>query len=90
MKKRMADVRKLDELGRVCLPAEMRVRLRIESGAMLSIDVEGDRIILRKAAERCYICGEEGETRRVMNKNVCLACLAEARREAPLTLNDGW
>jgi len=41
-------VRKIDDLGRVVIPAETRRLLNIHEGDELAIAVEGDRIILRK------------------------------------------
>ena len=43
-----AMVRKIDDLGRVVIPAETRRLLNIHEGDELSIDVDGDRIVLRK------------------------------------------
>ena len=79
--KTRAEVRKLDELGRICLPAEMRMKLLIESGASLAIDVEEDRLILRKATIRCYICGAEGETKAFKKREICVKCINDAKSE---------
>ncbi len=40
--------RKIDDLGRIVIPAETRRLLHIREGDELAIEVEGDRIILRK------------------------------------------
>ena len=40
--------RKIDDLGRIVIPAETRRLLNIHEGDQLAIEVEGDRIILRK------------------------------------------
>ena len=40
--------RKIDDLGRIVIPAETRRLLNINEGDQLAIEVEGDRIILRK------------------------------------------
>ena len=40
--------RKIDDLGRIVIPAETRRLLNIQEGDQLAIEVEGDRIILRK------------------------------------------
>ena len=40
--------RKIDDLGRIVIPAETRRLLNIHEGDLLAIEVEGDRIILRK------------------------------------------
>lgn len=40
--------RKIDDLGRIVIPAETRRLLNIHEGDELAIAVEGDRIILRR------------------------------------------
>jgi AbrB family looped-hinge helix DNA binding protein len=41
-------VRKIDDLGRIVIPAETRRLLNIHEGDQLAIAVDGDQIILRK------------------------------------------
>lgn len=41
-------VRKIDDLGRIVIPAETRRLLNIHEGDQLAIAVDGDRIVLRK------------------------------------------
>jgi len=49
-------VRKVDELGRIVLPVEMRRTLDIAEKDALEIYVEGDTIILRKYQAACVFC----------------------------------
>ena len=51
-------VRKVDELGRIVLPIEMRRTLDIAEKDALEIYVEGDSIILRKYQPACIFCQE--------------------------------
>ena len=50
-------VRKVDELGRIVLPIEMRRTLDIGERDSLEIYVEGDGIILKKHQNACVFCG---------------------------------
>ncbi|MCG8482598.1 MAG: AbrB/MazE/SpoVT family DNA-binding domain-containing protein, partial [Clostridia bacterium] len=50
-------VRKVDELGRVVLPIELRRNLNIEIKDPLEIYVDGEMIILKKYAPACIFCG---------------------------------
>ena len=49
-------VRKVDELGRIVLPIEMRRTLDIAEKDTLEVYVEGDSIILRKYQDACVFC----------------------------------
>ena len=51
-------VRKLDDLGRIVLPIELRRTLDIADKSPLEIFVEGDTIVLRKFEQYCVFCGE--------------------------------
>ena len=49
-------VRKVDELGRIVLPIEMRRTLDIAEKDPVEIYVEGDSVILRKYQASCVFC----------------------------------
>lgn len=59
-------IRKVDELGRIVLPVELRRQLRIKASknkaenTALEIYVDGDQIILKKYEPACIFCGELG------------------------------
>ncbi|WP_127580943.1 AbrB/MazE/SpoVT family DNA-binding domain-containing protein [Paenibacillus koleovorans] len=50
-------VRRVDELGRIVLPMELRRTLGIEEKDQMEIYVDGDRIMLRKYKPGCVFCG---------------------------------
>ena len=50
-------VRKIDELGRIGLPIEMRHTMHIEPRDSMEIFVDGNSIILRKYEQECIFCG---------------------------------
>lgn len=56
-------VRKVDELGRVVMPIELRRSLGIKEKDPIEIFVEDDRIILQKykVKNACFITGEISE-----------------------------
>jgi transcriptional pleiotropic regulator of transition state genes len=68
-------VRKVDELGRVVIPIELRRTLDIEEKDALEIYVDSDKIILRKYEPACVFCGNADEVVNYKNKNVCKECL---------------
>ena len=70
-------LRRVDELGRVVLPIELRRSLDIEEKDPLEISVEEDRIILRKYQPTCIFCGAESDLLDYRGKKICDACRKE-------------
>ncbi|ACO85971.1 MULTISPECIES: AbrB/MazE/SpoVT family DNA-binding domain-containing protein [Clostridium] len=70
-------VRKLDNLGRVVLPKELRKTLNLDEKDPLEIYVDGEQIILKKYAPACIFCGEANEVINFKGKNICKICLKE-------------
>ena len=72
-------IRKVDELGRIVLPIEMRRTMSIDVKDSLEIYVDGSDIILRKYAPGCMFCGESDHLHSVGGILICPDC---ARRYA--------
>lgn len=70
-------VRKVDELGRVVIPIELRRTLNIGEKDALEIFTEGDTIILKKYEPACLFCGQAKDVRNLMGKKVCPKCIKE-------------
>ena len=70
-------VRKLDELGRVVIPVELRKTLDIKVNDSIEIYVDEKKIILRKYARGCFLCGEAKETQDFKGKCICIDCIHE-------------
>ncbi len=73
-------VRKVDELGRVVIPIELRRTLGIGEKDALEIYVDGERIVLKKYEPACIFTGEVDETVRYKNKVVSKKCILEMYR----------
>jgi transcriptional regulator, abrB family len=73
-------VRKVDELGRIVLPSELRKSLGIEIKDSLEIYVSGDSIILKKYLPACIFCGEANEVTVFKGKNICSKCLKQLKK----------
>lgn len=67
-------VRKVDELGRIVLPVELRRTLDIEVRDSLEIYLDGGRIILQKYENTCIFCGSSRGLSIYRGKNVCRDC----------------
>lgn len=72
-------VRKVDELGRVVIPIELRRTLNIAEKDSLEIYVDGEQIILKKYSPACLFCGQAKDVTVFKSKNICPACLDELK-----------
>ena len=70
-------VRKVDELGRIVLPIEMRRTLDIGEKDALEIYVEGSSVILKKYKPSCVFCDATKDITVFKGKNICPKCLKE-------------
>ena len=68
-------VRKVDDLGRIVLPIELRKTLDISDRDPLEIYVDQDSIILKKYTPACIFCGGADKIKVFNDKNVCASCL---------------
>ena len=68
-------VRKVDELGRVVLPIELRRTLDIAEKDELEIYLDEDRIVLRKFEPSCIFCGSVKLLVPFRGRNVCKDCI---------------
>lgn len=69
--------RKVDDLGRIVLPAEIRRTFGIAEGDLLEISVEDDRIILCKLQQRCTFCGSDADLVSHHSRLVCMVCIKD-------------
>lgn len=70
-------VRKVDELGRIVLPIELRRTLGINEKDCLEIFTEQDQIVLRKYEPSCVFCGSVEDVILFKGKNICQKCRTE-------------
>lgn len=69
--------RKIDDLGRIVIPAETRKLFNIREGDHLFISVEGGSIVIRKMTDTCTFCGSDTKVKRFKDKGVCSNCRAQ-------------
>lgn len=70
-------VRRIDELGRIVLPMELRRTLEISHNDPIEIYTEDDKIILKKFQKSCVFCGNSENVTDFKDKAVCTACLKQ-------------
>ena len=68
-------IRKVDDLGRIVLPIELRRTLDIAERDELEIFMENDRIVLQKFEPACLFCGSSRSLVSYRRKNVCQECI---------------
>ena len=74
-------VRKVDELGRVVIPIELRRTLGIDVKDSLEIYVDSERIILKKYEPACLFCGNADNVKHYKGRIVCHECIKEMANE---------
>lgn len=82
-------IRRVDNLGRIVIPKEIRHKLKIKEGnkgegTALDITLQGEDIILRKADANCYCCKEKSNVydktiQEIFDRNVCPKCAEKFR-----------
>lgn len=70
-------VRKVDELGRIVIPIELRNKLDIAIKDPIEIFVEGSSIVLKKYEQNCIFCGNTKELTSYKEKLICTKCLTK-------------
>jgi transcriptional pleiotropic regulator of transition state genes len=72
-------VRKVDELGRIVLPIELRRTMDLNEKDPIEIFVDTDTIILKKYEPSCIFCGEAKNVGEYKGKNICDDCMRELK-----------
>ena len=72
-------VRKVDELGRIVLPIELRRTLDIAEKDPLEIYSDGSAIVLKKYEPACLFCGSAKDVVHYKGKNICAACMKDLK-----------
>ena len=73
-------VRKLDELGRIIIPAEMRNEMGWDRNTKITICREEEKLVLQTYQGICFACGSDRELKQIHEKYICEICIDEVRR----------
>ncbi len=68
-------IRKVDELGRIVVPKEMRTALEIKEGDRTEITLEGNAIVIKKYEDSCVFCKSTSAPFEFGGKKLCGECL---------------
>lgn len=75
-------VRKIDNLGRVVLPIELRRIFDIDKEDPVEIFVDDNYIMLKKYQPACIFCNDAKDVVNFRGKNICVKCLDEMKTKA--------
>lgn len=73
-------VRKVDELGRIVIPMELRRTMNIAPLDPIEIFVDGDKIVLGRYAPGCTLCGGLEGIEYLSGKPICRTCITSISR----------
>lgn len=68
-------IRRVDELGRIVIPKEMRTKIGVKEDTPVEIHVEGDTVVIRRDVSSCVICGSTEGVTEILSKTLCRACI---------------
>ncbi|MFW5995870.1 MAG: AbrB/MazE/SpoVT family DNA-binding domain-containing protein [Halanaerobiaceae bacterium] len=68
-------VRKIDELGRIVIPKELRKTMGISKKTPMEIYVDKDKIIFKKYQPGCTFCGSIDHIVEYKGREICDECL---------------
>ncbi len=74
-------IRRVDELGRIVIPKEIRGKLEINEKDPIEIYVDGHSIVLKKFEENCVFCGSSRNLVKYKNKVICGKCLENLKNQ---------
>lgn len=74
-------VRKVDELGRIVLPIEIRKVMDIKEKDSIEIFTDSDQIILQKYHPACVFCNDADNVVYFSGKRVCSACIEKLKQQ---------
>ncbi len=72
-------VRKIDELGRIVIPAEIRQNMDLQIKDSMEIFTEENRIILQKYQPCCLFCRNADNVVYFNDKRICRSCLEKLK-----------
>lgn len=67
--------RKLDVLGRIVIPAEIRKSLDLKEGGVLDISLDDEKIVLTPRRDACVFCGSDTDLKSYEGRMVCESCI---------------
>lgn len=74
-------IRRVDDLGRIIIPKEIRRELGIKEGDALELYQSGKSVVFKKYFPLCFFCEEVDGEYMIGNKPICEKCLADLKKK---------
>ena len=74
-------VKKIDELGRILIPKELRSSMELDTKDALEMFVDGDRIVLQKYQPACIFCSNADNIVFFEGRRICASCLSKLKSQ---------
>lgn len=72
-------IRRVDDLGRVVIPKEIRSSLEVNEKDQVEFFVEGNNVIIQKYEEKCCFCGSTDNLCEYKSKLICKNCFSNIK-----------
>lgn len=73
-------VRRLDSLGRVVIPKEMRQLMKVNEKELVRIIKQNNSIIIKKYNRSCLVCGSENSLNEYGGVCLCERCIGKMKK----------
>ena len=73
----VGDIRRVDRLGRIVIPVNVRKMFDLQEGSPLEMFIDGDKIVFRKYISQCAFCGSSENLKSLNDNFICESCLAK-------------
>ncbi len=71
-------IRKMDSLGRIVLPSEIRKKLNLNDDNDLKLSITKDnKILIEKSIEECFCCHSQSNLKEYNNIIICTDCITK-------------
>lgn len=74
-------IRKIDPLGRLVIPKEIRKELAMDVNEKVHFFIDGDKVFIKKYESACIFCGSEKDVMNFMDRNLCFECAKKIKKD---------
>ncbi len=72
-------IKKIDEMGRIVIPKEIRTTMGVDTGDRLQFFIDGDSVVMKKLSVSCIFCGSENDLTELNEKHICAECISKLK-----------